>query len=170
MIANLPYNVASPVMMNLVTGPTTADAMYVTVQKEVADRMNAGPGSRDYGILSIFLAATGDVKTLRTLKPTVFWPRPQVDSAMVSFVRSSAKCNRITHMELFSEVVHLFMGHRRKTLAACCKLAGGRLARISDWPDIFEPCRIDRAQRPEKLGAVDYVAIAECVTKSLFLC
>ncbi len=170
LVANLPYNVASPVMMNLVTGPTTADEMYVTVQKEVGERMTAGPGSGDYGILSIFLAATGDVKMLRTLKPTVFWPQPQVDSAMVSFVRSGDKCSRITSMELFSETVHLFMGHRRKTLAACCKLASGELARIADWPDIFEQCRIDPAQRPEKLDAGDYVAVAECVTKSLFLC
>ncbi len=170
LVANLPYNVASPVMMNLVTGPTTADRMYVTVQKEVADRMAARPGTGDYGILSILLDATGDVKTMRTLKPTVFWPQPQVDSAMVSFVRNGAKCSRITKMGLFSKTVHLFMGHRRKTLAACCKLAGGELARIADWPDIFEQCRIDPTQRPEKLCADDYVAIAESAAKSQFLC
>jgi len=87
LVANLPYNVASPVMMNLLTGETKADGMYVTVQKEVGERMTAGVGSGDYGILSIFLAAFGDVKTIRVLKPTVFWPQPQVDSAMVSFIR-----------------------------------------------------------------------------------
>ena len=170
LVANLPYNVASPVMMNLVVGPTTADRMYVTVQKEVADRMAARPGAGDYGILSIFLDATGDFKTIRTLKPTVFWPQPRVDSAMVGFARNGAKCSRITNMALFSETVHLFMNHRRKTLAACCKLAGGELARITNWPEIFERCRIDPAQRPEKLSAVDYVALAECAAKSLFLC
>ena len=170
LVANLPYNVASPVMMNLLTGPTTADQMYVTVQKEVADRMAARPGTGDYGILSILLGATGDVKTIRTLKPTVFWPQPQVDSAMVSFVRNPAKCDRVTNMGLLSEIVHLFMGHRRKTLAACCKLAGGELARIVDWADIFEQCRIDPAQRPEKLGADDYVAIAEYAAESHFFC
>ncbi|MHC4426186.1 MAG: rRNA adenine N-6-methyltransferase family protein, partial [Planctomycetota bacterium] len=56
--------------------------------------MTAAPASGDYGILSIFLAATGDAKTIRALKPTVFWPQPRVDSAMVSFVRDRAKADR----------------------------------------------------------------------------
>jgi 16S rRNA (adenine1518-N6/adenine1519-N6)-dimethyltransferase len=168
LVANLPYNVASPVMMNLVTGSTRADCMYVTVQKEVADRMTAGPASSDYGILSIFLAATGDVKTIRILKPTVFWPQPQIDSAMISFVRDQAKYERIANMELFSETVHLFMSHRRKTLLACTKLARGKLARIPDWPEIFKQCRIDPAQRPEQLSADDYVAVADCAANCLF--
>jgi len=122
LVANLPYNVACPVMLNLITGPITADSMYVTVQKQVADRMTATPGSKDYGILSIHLCATGDVKTIRTLKPTVFWPQPQVDSAMVSFIRRKDKVNRIQNLKLFSEVVNLFMGHRRKMLKACHRL------------------------------------------------
>ncbi|MEA3226604.1 MAG: hypothetical protein U9Q07_11705, partial [Planctomycetota bacterium] len=58
--------------------------------------------------------------------------------------------------------------HRRKTLTACCKLARGELARIASWPDTFEQCRIDPTQRPEKLGAEDYVAIAEYAAKSRF--
>jgi 16S rRNA (adenine1518-N6/adenine1519-N6)-dimethyltransferase len=169
LVANLPYNVASPVMMNLVTGPTIADAMYVTVQKEVADRMTAAPASSDYGILSIFLGATGDVRMMRILKPTVFWPQPQVDSAMVSFVRDRAKAGRIGDMELFGQIVHLFMGHRRKTLGACSKLARGRIAGIDNWPEIFERCRIDPAQRPETLNAEDYIAITDYATNSRFL-
>jgi 16S rRNA (adenine1518-N6/adenine1519-N6)-dimethyltransferase len=160
LVANLPYNVASPVMLNLVTGPTVADSMYVTVQKEVADRMTAAPGSSDYGTLSIFLGATGDIKTIRVLKPTVFWPRPQVDSAMVSFVRKEAKLGRIQNMELFSETINLFMGHRRKMLKACTKLARGKLAKINNWPEIFARCRIDSTQRPEQLAPEDYIAVA----------
>jgi 16S rRNA (adenine1518-N6/adenine1519-N6)-dimethyltransferase len=160
LVANLPYNVASPTMLSLVTGPTAADAMYVTVQKEVADRMTAVPASSDYGTLSIFLSAAGDVKTIRILKPTVFWPQPQVDSAMVSFVRDQEKLRRIENMELFNQTVHLFMGHRRKTLMACSKLARGKLAKIENWPEIFERCSINPAQRPEQLGAEDYIAIA----------
>jgi 16S rRNA (adenine1518-N6/adenine1519-N6)-dimethyltransferase len=167
--ANLPYSAASPVIMNLVTGPTTADGMYVTVQKEVADRMTAVPGSSDYGILSIFLNATGDVKTIRTLKPAVFWPQPQVDSAMVSFIRNQAKSDRIANMELFSETVHLFMGHRRKTLLSCSKLARGKLAEIADWPEIFEQCSIYPIKRPEALSPEDYIAIANYAGNSLFL-
>jgi len=169
LVANLPYSAASPVIMNLITGPITADGMYVTVQKEVADRMTAAPASSDYGILSIFLSATGEVKTIRTLKPAVFWPQPQVDSAMVSFVRNREKSDRIKNMELFSETVHLFMGHRRKTLSASSKLARGRLAEIADWPKIFEQCSIYTTKRPETLSPEDYIAISNYVGNSLFL-
>lgn len=160
LVANLPYNVACPVMLNLVEGPKVADEMYVTVQKQVAERMTAKPGGGDYGTLSIFLSATGEVQTGRILKPTVFWPQPQVESAMVSFVRKEEKVSRIKSMELFGEVINLFMGHRRKMLKACTKFAGGELSKIDNWPEIFEQCSIDPTHRPEKLPPEDYTAIA----------
>ena len=166
LIANLPYQVASPVMLNLLAGPTIADGMYVTVQKEVAERMTALPATPDYGVLSIFLHAVGDVKTIRTLKPTVFWPQPQVDSAMVSFVRNSRKIERIANMDVFSEIVHLFMGHRRKTLLACTKLAGEKLAPVLDWPRMLEQCGIDPGLRPDKLSADDYIALSNYAAKT----
>ena len=160
LVANLPYNVASPVMLNLLTGPVVADAMYVTVQKQVADRMTASPGSSDYGTLSIYLSAAGNVRTIRVLRPTVFWPAPQVHSAMVSFVRSKDKIERIRDMEFLSDIVNLFMGHRRKMLKACTKFARDKLASIPDWPGIFRQCSIDPTQRPEQLWPQDYIALA----------
>jgi 16S rRNA (adenine1518-N6/adenine1519-N6)-dimethyltransferase len=169
LVANLPYDVASSLLINLTIGPIITDAMYVTVQKEVADRMTAAPASRNYGILSILLTATGDVKTIRTLKPTVFWPQPQVDSAMVGFVRNQAKSGRITNMELFSEILHLFMGHRRKTLLSCSKLLYGKLAKIANWPQIFEQNSINPQKRPDTLSPDDYINIANCAGNSLFL-
>jgi len=169
LVANLPYNIASPLMLNLVRGEVIADAMYVTIQKEVADRMTAAPGSGNYGILSIFLGATGEVKSIRTLKPSVFWPRPKVDSAMVGFVRNRAKSERIADMELFSEIVHLFMGHRRKIVLSCCKLADGKLRQIADWGEILENCQISPKRRPETLSPEDYLCIANCAGNSIFL-
>lgn len=160
LVANLPYNVASAVMLNLVTGSVTVDGMYVTVQREVADRMIAECGSRDYGTLGIFLAATGEARIERRLKPAVFWPQPQVDSAMVSFIRKTEKVSRIQSMELFSNVVSLFMQHRRKMLKSCTKLATGSLVEIDNWQDIFNICSIDAHKRPEQLSADEYVGIA----------
>ncbi|MBN2137322.1 MAG: ribosomal RNA small subunit methyltransferase A [Sedimentisphaerales bacterium] len=160
LVANLPYNIASPLMLNLATGDVTVSAMYVTVQKEVARRMTARAGDGDYGTLSILLSATGDARIMRTLKPSVFWPRPQVDSAMVVYVHSETKSIRIRNMTIFTEVVKLFMGHRRKSLAACTKLAGGGLAAIDDWPGIFEECSIDPGARAEQLSPEDYIAIS----------
>jgi len=160
LVSNLPYNIASPLMMDLITSRITADAMYVTVQKEVAERMTAEPGDRHYGTLSIHMAATGEVKTERLLKPTVFWPQPQVHSAMVSFVRRQEKVNRIQNMEIFGEVISLFMQHRRKMVQACTKFAAGRLAEVNNWPEIFQQCGVDPHNRPEQLAPEDYIAVA----------
>lgn len=167
LVANLPYNIASPLMLNLATGEVSVDAMYVTVQKEVAERMTAQPGSGDYGSLSIFLAATGSIRRIRVLKPSVFWPRPQVDSAMIVYIHDEAKSGRIRDMKIFSEIVRLFMGHRRKMLSACTKLAGGGLAAVDNWPGILEECSIDPADRPERLRPEDYIAVANLCAASL---
>jgi 16S rRNA (adenine1518-N6/adenine1519-N6)-dimethyltransferase len=167
LVSNLPYSIASPLMMNLITGPIVADAMCVTVQKEVADRMTAGPGDRHYGTLSIHLAATGDVKTERILKPTVFWPQPQVNSAMISFVRKTEKRSLIQNMELLGDVVNLFMQHRRKMLKACTRFVAGSLAKINIWPEIFEKCGIDPHSRPEQLTPEDFIAISNLCNESL---
>jgi 16S rRNA (adenine1518-N6/adenine1519-N6)-dimethyltransferase len=160
LVANLPYNVASSVMMNLLDGPVVADEMIVTVQKEVAHRMAAEPDSDDYGVLSIFLAAMGQCRVLRKLSPKVFWPPPQVDSAMVRFDRDPKKVAEIHNIEMFKEVVNLFMQHRRKMMRACVKYAQGKLANVHNWEDIFTRAFIEPHHRPEELSAVDYVSIA----------
>jgi len=167
LVANLPYSVACPVMLNLVTGPVTADCMYVTVQKEVGDRMTAAAGSKHYGSLSIMLAATGDIKMERTLKPTVFWPEPQIDSAMLSFVRKPEKVEAIHNMPILSELVALFIGHRRKMLKACAKLAQGDLAQIHNWSTVFQDCVIDPHKRPEELTAQNYISLANLCAEQL---
>jgi len=167
LVSNLPYDVASPVMINLVKGPVTAEAMSVTVQKEVADRMTAAPGGRHYGALSIFLSAAGRVEAIRILKPTVFWPPPQVDSAIVRYVRDEAKCRRIAHWGFFGNVVSLFIGHRRKMLRACIRHAGPEFGGRDVWLRIFEQHGIDPTRRPEELSAEQYVAMANSLSEYL---
>jgi 16S rRNA (adenine1518-N6/adenine1519-N6)-dimethyltransferase len=167
LVANLPYNVAGSLMANLVAGPTVADCMYVTVQREVAERMTASPGGKQYGTLSIFLGAAGDVWTTRILKPSVFWPAPEVESAMVSFIRRREKVGRIHSMEVLSDVVRLFMQHRRKMLKACARFASDRLAEIHNWNLIFEDCAIDPHKRPEELAPENYIAIANLCSEQL---
>jgi len=167
LVSNLPYNVASSVMMNLVTGPVKANGMYVTVQREVAERMAAGPGSKDYGILSIFLSVSGQVKIMRVLKTSVFWPQPQVESAMISFVRDEEKLGQIHDIEIFKDVVNLFMGHHRKMLKACSRLTGGKLKEIHEWAAIFADCAIEPHKRGEELSPENYIAIANLCTEYL---
>jgi len=160
LVANLPYNVAASVMMNLIIGPLIADSMHVTVQKEVGERMAAVSGGANYGILSILMGATGQAKFIRKLNPSVFWPQPQVDSAMVSFERQSNKVEQIHNLYFFREVVRLFMGHRRKMLKACVKFADGELKKVHNWDDIFSRSFIDPHCRGEEVSAEDYVLIA----------
>lgn len=160
LVANLPYNVGSCVMANLITGPVKADAMYVTVQKEVADRMAAEPNHNDYGTLSILMAATGKVHLLRKLPPNVFWPRPQVDSAMVSYERDPAKAADIHDMQTFREVIALFMGHRRKMLKACVKFTQGKLENVRHWNEIFDEAFVDPHKRPEEITSKQYINLA----------
>ena len=165
--ANLPYNVAAAVMANLISGPTVADGMYVTVQKEVAERCTAAPGGKHYGTLSILMSATGEAKIIRKLKPSVFWPRPAVKSAMMSFVRNKQKGQQIHNIDFFREVVSLFMGHRRKMLKACVKLAEGRLEKVRDWGDIFARAFVEAHHRPEELSAENYISIANLCYEQL---
>ena len=166
LVSNLPYDVASPVMIHLAKGPVTADAMFVTVQKEVAERMTAWPGSRDYGTLSIFLQATGDVEILRILKPSVFWPPPAVDSAMIRFVRDERKSRRIANMAVLSDVVGLLMGHRRKMLRACLKSVPAHLGDWDLWMRILEQQGVDPTLRPGDLTAAQYVDLANAPGQS----
>ena len=167
LVANLPYNVASSVMLNLLDGAITADSMIVTVQKEVADRMTAKAGGDDYGILSIFLSAMGQCKMLRKLSPKVFWPEPQVESAMIRFDRNPLKVADIHNVKLFKEIVNLFMNHRRKMMRACVKYAEGQLTHIHHWEDIFTRSFVEPHHRPEELTAENYISIANLCNEIL---
>lgn len=167
LVANLPYNVGSSVMANLITGPLAADAMMVTVQREVAERMASHVNIEAYGTLSILMSATGAVHIFRKLPPSVFWPRPQVDSAMVSYIRDPAKIRQIHDMGLFREIISIFMNHRRKMLKACVKFADGPLAKIHGWTEIFAEAIVDPHARPEELTPEQYVSIANLCCEAL---
>ncbi len=166
LVANLPYIAATPLIINLVTGPVIADAMFVTIQKEVADRMISQPGIKDYGILSILMAATGEAKHIRTLKPTVFWPQPQVNSAFISYVRDPEKVKAIKSVEMLSRVAGALLQHRRKMLKSCCKLTADQLGEIKNWPEIFNQLNIDPEIRPDNLTPEQFVAIANLCWES----
>ena len=83
LVSNLPYNVATPIISNLLSVSPRPERMVVTIQKELADRIVAPPSCKDYSALSIWMQALCDCEILRTLPPSVFWPRPRVDSAII---------------------------------------------------------------------------------------
>ena len=114
--ANLPYNIATPVVSNLLSTDITPVSMTVTIQKELADRMTARPSSKDYSALSIWVQSQCDVETIRVMPPTVFWPRPKVESAIVHIVLNETKRNRIVDRDFFHRFVRAMFFHRRKFL------------------------------------------------------
>ena len=116
LVANLPYNVATPIISNLLDTEVVPDAMSVTIQKELADRIVASPSTKDYGSLSIWLQSQCDVQIVRTLPPSVFWPRPKVQSAILHIQVSPEKRGLIADVTFFHRFVRAMFFHRRKYL------------------------------------------------------
>jgi len=119
LVANLPYNIAAPVVIESMIGGV--DLLAFTVQKEVADRLRAAPGTEDYGPLSIVAQLLSRVEVLRTLPPDAFWPKPKVHSALVRLVRDDRLAERATALSAF---VHRLFSARRKMLKKSLALAG----------------------------------------------
>ena len=114
LVANLPYSIATPVVSNLVATDIDWERIVVTIQWELAERMTAGPGTRDYGALSAWLQSQCHVKTLRKLPPTVFWPRPKVQSAIVRLVPDPVGKRRIIDRMFFLDFLRRGFHQRRK--------------------------------------------------------
>lgn len=161
LVANLPYQVATPLVVELLlmTGTETAvSPLCFTVQAEVADRIAAPPGGKDYGPISIFAQALARIERVARVPPEAFWPVPQVDSAMLRLDRrEDAPGPRVT-----AEVVRLVHGcfnHRRKTMRSNLRNlldepVLGRVAADSRW-------NLD--DRPERIPVERWVALAETV-------
>ncbi len=117
LVANLPYNVATPIIGNLLVHPELRpERVVATIQLELAQRMMAEPDSDDYGALSVLIRALTDFTLVRTLPPSVFWPRPKVDSAVIALVPNEAKRALIGDLAWFHSVVRRIFLHRRKNL------------------------------------------------------
>lgn len=125
LVANLPYNVAVPVVLHLLAELPTLRHGLVMVQKEVADRLVAGPGSKVYGIPSVKLAWYARSRAAGKVPPNVFWPVPNVDSGLVAFTRREPPRPDVLREAVFA-VVDAAFAQRRKTLrAALAGWAGG---------------------------------------------
>lgn len=114
--ANLPYNIATPLISNLLMLPDPPHSMSVTIQKELGDRMMAQPSTKDYSALSIWMQAMCDIEMARVLPPNVFWPAPKVDSAIMHIVYNPEKRAKIKNLRFFHKFVRALFFHRRKFL------------------------------------------------------
>jgi len=142
-VANLPYSVGSRVLFDLFRETVRPRRIVVTVQKEVADRLAADPGGKEYGLLSVCAQAAYAVKRVKVIKPTCFMPPPRVDSAIVLFERHDTP--RAATDERFRKMVKRCFSARRKTMKRIAKDAGWTL------PEDF-----DGQRRPETLSVEEW--------------
>jgi 16S rRNA (adenine1518-N6/adenine1519-N6)-dimethyltransferase len=116
LVANLPYNIATPILSNLLTADPLPVSLTATIQKELADRINAQPGTKDYSALSIWMQALCDVAIVREMNPQVFWPRPKVQSAIINIHPAAHKRAAVGDVDFFHQFIRSLFFHRRKFL------------------------------------------------------
>ena len=156
LVANLPYNVAVPVLLHLLAALPTLARGLVMVQAEVADRICAAPGSRVYGAPSVKVAWFAAARPAGTVPRTVFWPVPNVDSRLVALRRHDQPAGSASREEVFA-VVDAAFGQRRKTLRAALS---GWAGSAPEAERLLRAAGIDPAARGEALGVAEFARLA----------
>jgi 16S rRNA (adenine1518-N6/adenine1519-N6)-dimethyltransferase len=149
LVANLPYNIASPLVIEMLIAGV--ELLAFTVQKEVADRLRASASDEAYGPLSVMASMLSRVEILRTLPPQAFWPMPKIESALVRMTRKNRLGERAAE---FSRFVQRIFSFRRKTLRKAMSLAKCDVK-------LLEVCEIDPQLRPENLTPQQFLQLFE---------
>ena len=153
LVANLPYNIATPLLLDTLDGLPQISAMLVMVQEEVAERLAATPGQGAYGLPSLKVACRARAEILGRVPPTVFWPRPRVSSALLAIDRLPEPA--ADNIDDLYRLARRAFGQRRKMLRASLR---GIVA-----PAAFAAAGVDPAARPEDLGVADWSCLAAAV-------
>jgi 16S rRNA (adenine1518-N6/adenine1519-N6)-dimethyltransferase len=156
LVANLPYNVAVPVLLHLLIVLPSLARGLVMVQAEVADRMCAGPGSRVYGTPSVKLAWFAAARSAGTVPRSVFWPVPNVDSRLVAFTRHDPPTTTASREEVFAVIDAAFQ-QRRKTLRAAL---AGWAGSAPEAERLLRAAEIDPGARGESLRVEEFARLA----------
>lgn len=157
LVANLPYNVAVPVLLHMFAQFPSIEHALVMVQDEVADRLAAKPGSKIYGVPSVKANWFAEVSKAGVIGTNVFWPAPKIKSGLVAFERRAQLLSDLPRQEIFA-IIDAAFAQRRKTLRAALATWAGSGARAGS---ILEAAGIDPQLRGEKLDIHDFIKIAE---------
>lgn len=157
LVANLPYNVAVPVLLTFLQRFPSLERVLVMVQAEVADRLAAGPGSRTYGVPSVKAAWYADTRRSLNVSRHVFWPEPNVDSALVALEKREPPVTTATREQVFA-VVDAAFAQRRKTLRAALS---GTFGSGVAAEEALRAAGVDPGLRGERLEVADFARIAE---------
>ncbi|TPR12171.1 16S rRNA (adenine(1518)-N(6)/adenine(1519)-N(6))-dimethyltransferase RsmA [Apilactobacillus timberlakei] len=160
-VANLPYYITTPIILDLLKGNAEFDNITVMMQKEVAQRLVANPGSRDYGSLSVIIQYMNDVKIAFEVPRKSFIPAPNVDSAIVTLSQKESIENEVFDVKAFSSFVRGCFAHRRKTFWNNMQgLFGKEPATKERVQAVLDNLNIKPSIRPEKISVNQYVKMA----------
>jgi len=163
LVANLPYNIATPILGNLLAEENPPQTMTATIQKELGERITARPGTKDFGALSLWVQSQCRVEILRLLPPEAFWPRPKVSSAFIQITLDPQRRGRISDRKFFHEFLRAMFMHRRKFLRSQLHNAvKGKL----DKPEvdaILDQLNLAGSARAEQLDVDTMLALCEAV-------
>ena len=160
-IGNLPYNISSPVMFKLMEGADYLKEAVLMLQDEVAERVLAGPGNKDYGILSVMVAYHSECRRVMRLKPSQFHPPPKVDSQVISLWFRDCPLTPKVERSWLVQTVKAAFSHRRKTLRN--SLLASKLGNLT--PDlvngVLQEASIEANRRPESLTLEEFLRLAK---------
>lgn len=161
-VANLPYYISSPILTKLFEFSSSIELCVLMVQKEVADRITASPGSKDYGVLTVKVDYYAEAEIVASVSAESFYPTPEVDSALIKLtMRDSPKAN-LKSEELFFKTVQGAFQHRRKTLRNSLAASPVPVSK-KELDDILENLQIDRMRRGETLTVSEFARLANFI-------
>lgn len=169
LVANLPYNVATPILSNMLDIEPWPVRMVATIQLELAERIVAEPRTRDYSALSIWIQSQARVDIVRKMPASVFWPRPIVESAILDIRPQTILRDRLSDRRGFHQLVRGIFVHRRKFLRSALASAVKDQLKKSDVDGILEEMELGPDARAEQLSIEQMIELFECVRKRLFV-
>lgn len=156
-ISNLPYSISSPILIKLLENRDIFSLLVIMIQREVGERITAGPGGRDYGSISVLLQTFFDISIELIVPPEAFWPKPKVDSVVLKLNPLGNPRTEIPDVELFKKIVRASFSSRRKILAnSLCSLAPK-----DEVEEILKSAGIDRKRRAETLSIEEFGRLTE---------
>ena len=166
-VANLPYYITTPIIMGLFESHVPIDSITIMVQKEVADRMKTGPGSKDYGALSLAVQYYADPQIVANVPPNCFMPRPKVGSAVIRLKRHAQPVVNVSDEKLMSRLIRASFNQRRKTLANGLKNAPDIPLEKEEIEAVITELGKPLTIRGEALTLEEFAALSELVGKRI---
>lgn len=161
LVANLPYNIATPLISNLLLWDRTPSTIAVTIQKELADRIMAVPSTKEYSSLSIWVQSIADIELIREMPPGVFWPPPKVHSAIIKISPQPEKRKRIPDLAFYHTFVRSLFFHRRKYLRSVLNSAFKVELEKTDVDEVLDLSPFHAEMRAEQLHVGEIQELSE---------